>query len=154
MVKTIIHTKFENPKISRLNEFFLVVDRIRRTRRFSRQGFSKLRSRLNPSGGGARPPAQTSSTVPPSANGSSTLPMQGISNPPPALSGSLARNSLSKEAKNAIQTPVNSAALSNVARCQPLNRTAQVVTMRSDGGSREGLLQQSPPTISPRDNSL
>jgi hypothetical protein len=68
MVKTIIHTKSEDLQISRLNEFFLVANRIRRAGRCSRQGFSKPRSRPNLSGGGARLPVQLSSVVPPSAN--------------------------------------------------------------------------------------
>jgi hypothetical protein len=127
VVKTIIHTESKDPQISRLKEFFLVANRIRRTRRYSRQGFDKLRSRPNLGSGGACLPAQTSSKDPPSANGSFALPVQGINDPPLAPSDSLGGNSLSKEEKNAIQASKNSVALSNTARCQLPNKIAQVV---------------------------
>jgi hypothetical protein len=149
MVKTIIHSKSEDLQISRLNEYSLVADKIKRAGRCPQQGFDKLRSRPNPSSGSTRLSAQISCVVPPFANGSSALTRQGFSDPSPTLSDSLAGDPLSKEEKSAIQALTNLAALSDAMRCQPPSRTMQVVTVRSDGGSREGFLQRSPTRSAP-----
>jgi hypothetical protein len=54
MVKMNNHLEPEDFQISKLNEFFLVADRIRKAGRSVRQGFGKLKRKPNPNGGGAR----------------------------------------------------------------------------------------------------
>jgi hypothetical protein len=54
MVKMKNRSKLEDSQISKLNEFILVADRIRKVERSARQGFGKHKSKLNPNGGGAR----------------------------------------------------------------------------------------------------
>jgi hypothetical protein len=52
MVKMNLHSEFEDFHIQRLNEFLLVVDRIRKARRNVRQGLEKFKE-PNPSDGSA-----------------------------------------------------------------------------------------------------
>ncbi len=53
MVKMKIHSKSKDPQISRLNEFFLVANRIWKAGRGMRQSFGKFKcNNLNPNGGG------------------------------------------------------------------------------------------------------
>jgi hypothetical protein len=147
MVKMNIHSESEDPQISRLNEFFFVVNRIRKVGRNVRQGLGKFKSKPNPSGSGAWLPTPTSSEDLPSTNGSITPPVQRShvtsSTPSSPLPGSL----LSKEERSAIRTPEVSAALSSPVRCPCPNKIAQVISERSDGGAREGHPQRSPLTI-------
>jgi hypothetical protein len=69
MVKMKIHSELDDSKISKLNEFFLVADRIRKAGRSSRQGFGKFKNKLNPNGGGVRLSVSISSGISPLTNG-------------------------------------------------------------------------------------
>jgi hypothetical protein len=149
MAKTIIHSKFEDSQISRLNEYFHVVERTRRAGRYPRQGVGKFRSTLNPSGGGACRPAQINRAILLSSNNSHALTVQGLSDSPLVLNDSHAQKSPSEDEESAIQELALSAASSTAARCQLPSRPAQVASAGSDGGSFEGLLQRSPTTINP-----
>jgi hypothetical protein len=73
MVKMNNHSDPEDLQISKLNEFFLVTDRIRKVGRSTRQGFSKFKSKPNPSGGGACLSVSISSGTSPFTNGFLTL---------------------------------------------------------------------------------
>jgi hypothetical protein len=68
MVKMNNHSEHEDSQISKLNEFFIVADRIRKVRHNVRQGFGKLKRKPNPYGGGARLSVPTSSGNTPFAN--------------------------------------------------------------------------------------
>jgi len=76
MVKMKIRSEFEDLQISKLNEFFLVANRIRKARRGARQGFKKFKSKPNLSGGGARLFVPTSSEDTPFTNGFIAPPVQ------------------------------------------------------------------------------
>ncbi len=80
--------------------------------------------------------------------------MQGLNNSPLVLSDSHARKSPNKEEESVIQASALPATSSATARCQLPSKSAQAASAWSDGGSLEGLLQRSPTTISPWDNSL
>jgi hypothetical protein len=69
MEKMKIHSELEDTQISKLNKCFLVVDRIRKAGRSSRQGFGKFKSKLNPNGGGVRTSVVSSSGISLFANG-------------------------------------------------------------------------------------
>jgi hypothetical protein len=69
MVKMNIHSESDDLQISRLNEFFLVADKIQKVRRSARQGIEKFK-KLNLSGDGARFFALTSNEDPSSTKGS------------------------------------------------------------------------------------
>jgi hypothetical protein len=73
MVKMKNHSELEDSQISKLNEFFLVGDRIRKAGHNARQGFGKLKSKPNPNGGGARLSVLASSGNAPFANGPLSL---------------------------------------------------------------------------------
>jgi hypothetical protein len=148
MVKMNNHSEPEDLQISKLNEFFLVADRIRKAGRSTRQGFGKFKSKPNPSGGDARFAVSISSGNSPFADGSLTLitsSVQSSRETPPAQSNFLSGNLLSKEWKKEIQASEVLAVPSNPARCQALERIAQAISERSDGGAHEGNRQQSPP---------
>jgi hypothetical protein len=102
MVKMNIHSKPDDLHISRLNEFFLVADRIRKAGHNSRQGFGKFKCKSNPSGGCTRFPASTSNEDSPFANGSFGPLVQGSRDAPSAPSSPLLGSPLNKEGKNAI----------------------------------------------------
>jgi len=72
MVKMNIHPESEDLQISKLNEFFLVVDRIRKAGHSARQGFDKFKNKTNPNGGGARLSVPSSGENAPFTNGSFT----------------------------------------------------------------------------------
>jgi hypothetical protein len=73
MVKMNNHSESEDLQISKLNEFFLVADRIRKVGRSVRQGFGKFKNKPNPSGGGACLSIPTSSENAHFSNGSFAL---------------------------------------------------------------------------------
>jgi hypothetical protein len=54
MLKMNNHSEPEDFQISKLNEFFLVADRIQKAERSARQGFDNFKRKPNPNGGGAR----------------------------------------------------------------------------------------------------
>jgi hypothetical protein len=69
MVKMNNHSEPEDFQISKLNEFFLVANRIQKAGRSARQGFGKLRRKSNPNDGDARISEPTSSGKAPFTNG-------------------------------------------------------------------------------------
>jgi hypothetical protein len=73
MVKMKNHSELEDSQISKPNECFLVVDRIRKAGRSSRQGFGKFKNKLNPNGGDARFSVAISGELSPFANGPLSL---------------------------------------------------------------------------------
>jgi hypothetical protein len=73
MAKMKNHSEPEDSQISKLNEFFLVADRIRKAGRNSRQGFGKCKSKPNPNVGGALLSVLISSGISPLANGPLSL---------------------------------------------------------------------------------
>jgi hypothetical protein len=150
MVKMKNHSEPEDSKISKLNEFFLVADRIWKARRSSRQGFGKFKSKPNPNGGGARLSVLISSGISPFANGPLSLAtpsVQSSREAPLTQSVFPSENPLGKEEKKEIRAPEVPAAPNNPARCQALARAAQTSSERSNGGAHEGSLQRSPPEI-------
>jgi hypothetical protein len=76
MVKMNLHSEFEDPQIQRLNEFFLVADRIRKAGRNPRQGLGKFK-KPSPNGGGARLSAPASNENLLFTKGSFAPPTQG-----------------------------------------------------------------------------
>ncbi|CAK9215899.1 unnamed protein product [Sphagnum troendelagicum] len=155
MVKMKINSEFEDLQISRLNEFFLVADRIRKAGCGTRQGLGKFKcNQPNPSGsGGARASFSTSNEISSIANGSSNPPAQGSCEAPSTPSTSLSGSSLSKGGKNASQAPTDPATFGDPTRCRFLGKDAQANSPRSDGGSREGWPQWSSSPITHRDIS-
>jgi hypothetical protein len=148
MVKMKNHSELEDSQISKLNECFLVVDRIRKAGRSSRQGFGKFKSKPNPNGGGARFSVPISSEISPFANGPLSLATPSVqSSREASLTQSVfpSENPLDKEEGKEIRAPEVPAAPSNPARCQVPVRAAQASSERSDGGAHEGNLQRSPP---------
>jgi len=73
MVKMKNHSELEDSQISKLNECFLVADRIRKAGRSSRQGFGKFKNKPNPNGGGVFFSVPISSEFSPFANGPLSL---------------------------------------------------------------------------------
>jgi len=137
MVKMNNHSEPEDFQISKLNEFFLVADKIRKAGCITQQGFSKLKSKPNPNGGGARLSILTSSGKAPFTNGSFalvTLFVQSSCEAPLALSDFLPRNPFGKEERKEIRALEVPAAPSSSARCQALDRIVQAITERSTGG--------------------
>jgi hypothetical protein len=105
MVKMKNHSELEDSQISKLNEFFLVADRIRKARRSARQGFGKFKSKPNPNSGGARLSVSISSEFSPFANGPLSLATPSVQNSretPFAQSDFLLGNPLGKEGKKEI----------------------------------------------------
>jgi len=150
MVKMKNHSEPEDSQISKLNEFFLVADRIQKAGRILRQGFGKLKSNPNSNGGGARLFVPISSGISPFANGPlslATLSVQSFREAFLTLSVFPPENPLSKEEKKEIRAPEVPAAPSNLARCQAPVRAAQASSERSNGGAHEGSRQRSPPEI-------
>jgi hypothetical protein len=145
MVKMKIYSDSEDHRISKLNEFFLVADMIRKVGGGMQQGFGKLKgSKLNPSGGGeARAPSPTSNGSSIIANRSFDPPAQGPCETFFAPSSSLPGDAISTKGKNASQTPTASATLGDLVKCQLLGKAVEVDSPRSDGKSREGCLQRS-----------
>jgi hypothetical protein len=147
MVKMKNRLELEDSQISKLNEFFLIADRIRKAGRSSRLGVGKLKSKLNPNGGGARPSVSTSGGNTSSANdplSSASLHVQSSQETPLKSSDFLSRKSLGKEGKKEFRASEVPAAPSNLARCQASGRIAQAISERSDRGAHEGN-QQRPP---------
>ncbi len=150
MVKMKNHSELEDSQISKLNEFFLVADRIRKAGRNSRQGFGKFKSKSNLNGGGARLSVPISSEISPFANGPLSLATPSVQGSREAsLTQSVfpSENPLGKEEKKEIRSTEVLAAPSNPARCQAPIRAAQASSERSDGGAHEGSLQRSPQEI-------
>jgi len=127
MVKMKINSEFEDLQISRLNEFFLVANKIRKAGRGAQQGLGKFKcSKLNPSGGdGARTSSPTSNEISSIANGSSDPLAQGFREAPSVPNTFLPRSSLSKGGKNTSQALVDPAMLSDPARCWLLSKDTQ-----------------------------
>jgi hypothetical protein len=155
MVKMKIHSKSEDLQISRLNEFFLVADRIWKAGCGAQQGLDKFKcNNPNPSGSsGAQASTLTSNENSFLANGSFDLSARGSHKALFAPSFPLLGSSLNKEGKNASQTSADPATLSDPTRCQLLDKGAQANSPRSDGGLRKIHLQQSSPPITHRDTS-
>ncbi len=155
MVKMKINLESEDLQISRLNEFFLMADKIRKAGCGARQGLGKFKcSKANPSsGGGARTFSPTSNEISSIANGSSDPPAQGSCEAPSVPNTFLPISLLSKGGKNTNQVLTDLATLSDPARCRLLGKDVQANFPRSDGGSREGCLQQSSSPTSHQDIS-
>ncbi len=150
MVKMKIHSEPGDYQISKLNEFFLVADRIRKAGRSSRQGFGKFKSKSNPNGGGVRLSVPISSGISPFANGPLSLATPSVqSSREVSLTQSVfpSENSLGKEEKKEIRALEVPTVPSNPVRCQVPVWAAQASSERSDGGAFEGSLQRSPPEI-------
>jgi hypothetical protein len=150
MVKMKNHSELEDSQISKLNEFFLVANKIRKARRSSRQGFGKFKSKPNPNGGSARLSVLISSGISPFANGPLSLATLSVqSSREASLTQSVfpSENPIGKVEKKEIRTPEVPAAPNNRARCQAPVWAAQASSERSDGGAHEGSLQRSPPEI-------
>jgi hypothetical protein len=141
MIKMKNRSELEDSQISKLNEFFLVADRIRKAEHSAWQGLSKYKSKPNLNGGGARLSVLTSGGNTSIANGPLPLvspPVQSSREAPLKQSDSLPGKSLGKEGKKEIRAPEVSAAPSNPARCQALERIVQAISERRDGGAHEG----------------
>ncbi len=150
MVKMNNHSEPKNLQISKLNEFFLIADRIRKAGRSARQSFDKFKSRPNPSGSGACLFVPTSSGNTPFANRSLTLVIPSVQSSrkiPPAQSDFPSGNPPNKEGRKEIRASEVPTVLNNPARCQAPDRIAQVIPEGSDGGAHEGNRQRSPPEI-------
>ncbi|CAM6031017.1 unnamed protein product [Sphagnum balticum] len=152
MVKMNTYSESEDLQISKLNEFFLVADRIKKVGRSTRQGlgFGKFRSKMNPNGGGARFPVLPSGENAPLTNGSFILfspTLQSFRASPSEPSDPPTVDLLSKEERRTIRASEAPAAPSSPARCSAPNRIAQAISERSDGGAREGHRQWSPSKI-------
>ncbi|CAM6023817.1 unnamed protein product [Sphagnum balticum] len=149
MVKTKINSKLGDLQISKLNEFFLVVDKIRKAGCGARQGFGKFKcNKLNPSGGGSTWPPSSLSHEIASANGSLVWFVHGSRKAPFAPNFPSPGRSLSKEGKIASQAPADSITPNDLERCHLPTKNAQAFSTRSDGESREGRLQRSSPPTS------
>ncbi|CAK9866781.1 unnamed protein product [Sphagnum jensenii] len=150
MVKMKIHSELEDAQISKLNECFLVADRIQKARRSSRQGFGKCKSKPNPNGGDVRPSVPSNSGISLFDNDPLSLvipPVQSFLKAPLMLSFFLSGTSLGKEEKKGIRASEAPAAPRNPERCQTPIQIAQRSSERSDGGAFEGSPQRSPPEI-------
>jgi hypothetical protein len=100
MVKMNIHSESKDLQISKLNEFFLVVDRIRKAGCSARQGFGKFKSKTDPNGSGAQLFVPSSCENAPFTNGSfaSVIPIVQSSRASPSVpNNSPSGNLLSKE---------------------------------------------------------
>jgi hypothetical protein len=126
MVKMKINSEYEDLYISRLNEFFLMADKIQKARRGARQGLGKFKcNKLNlSSGSGARASSPTSNEISFIANGSSDPLAQSSREAPSVPNTFLPGNSLSKGGKNTNQAPADPATLSDPARCRLLGKDA------------------------------
>jgi hypothetical protein len=155
MVKMKIHSKFEDLQMSRLNEFFLVANKIRKAGCGAQQGLDKFKcNKPNPSGnGGARASTLTSNENLSLADGSFDLSSRGSHEALSVPSFPLLGSPFNKEGKNASQTSADPATLSDPMRCQLLDKGVQANSLRSDGGLRENHLQRSSPPITHRDTS-
>jgi len=153
MVKMKINSEFKDLQISKLNEFFLMADRIRKVGCGAHQGLGKFKcSKSNPSGGGsARASSPTSNEISSITNGSSDSPAQGSCEAPSVPSIFLPGSSFSKGGKNASQAPADLATFNNPPRCRLLGKDVQANSPRSDGGSRESCFQWSSLLTSHRD---
>jgi hypothetical protein len=110
MVKMNLHSEFEDPQIQRLNEFFLVADRIRKAGRNPRQGLGKFK-KSSPNGGGARLSTPASNENPLFTNGSFAPPTQGSREAPSESNFFPPGNPLGKDEASVIQASETSAAL-------------------------------------------
>ncbi|CAK9205150.1 unnamed protein product [Sphagnum troendelagicum] len=137
MVKMNLHSESEDPQIQRLNEFFLVADRIRKAGRSARQGLGKFK-KSSPNGGDARLSAPTSNENPLFTNGSFAPPTEGSHEAPSAPSFPPPGNPLGKEGVSATQASETSAALSTQTECKLSGKNVQAISARNDGGEREG----------------
>jgi hypothetical protein len=147
MVKMKNHSELEDSQISKLNEFFLITDRIRKAGRSAQQGFGKFKSKLNPNSGGARLFVPISGEFSPFTNGPLSLAtpsMQNSREAPPAQSDFLSGNPFGKEGKKEIRAPEVPAAPNNPARCQAPDQATQAISERSDGGAHERSRQRPP----------
>ncbi|CAK9879373.1 unnamed protein product [Sphagnum jensenii] len=120
MVKMKNHSELEDSQISKLNECFLVADRIRKVGRSSRQGFNKFKSKPNPNDGGVRLSVPISGEISPFANGPLSLVTPSVqSSREASLTQSVfpSENPLGKEERKEIRPPEVPAAPSNPARC-------------------------------------
>jgi hypothetical protein len=154
MVKMNIHSESKDLQISKLNEFFLVADRIRKAGRSAQPGFGKFKSKTNPNGGGTRLSVPSSGENAPFTNGSFALVAPIVQSSrifPSAPRDFPSGNSLSKEERKAIRASEVLPAPSSPTRCPALDRIVQVISEKSDGGAREGHRQQSPLEILPPD---
>lgn len=152
MVKMNIHSELEDLQISKLNEFFLVADRIWRVECSVRQGLGNLK-KPNPSCGGARFPAPTRNAKTPFTNGSFALSVQGSRKVPLVPNSSILRSLPSIEEKDEIQAPEDPAAFSDTTRWQLPTKFAQATSEKSDGERLEGQPQRSSPTSAHSDIS-
>ncbi|CAK9225966.1 unnamed protein product [Sphagnum troendelagicum] len=145
MVKMKSNSESEGLQMSRLNELFLVANRIQKAGCGTRQGLGKFKcNKPNPSSsGGARASSPTSNEILFIANKSSNPPAQGSRDALSEPSTSLSRNLLSKGGKNAGQTPADPATLSDPARCWLLGKDVKANFPQSDGGSCKACLQRS-----------
>jgi hypothetical protein len=146
MVKMNLHSEPEDPQLQRLNEFLLVADRIRKGGRNARKGLGKFK-KPSPNGGSARFSVPISNKNFLFTNGSFVLPTQGSREALSAPSSPPSGNPLGKEEGSAIQASETSATRNTQTACQLLNKNAQAISARSDGGEHEGHLQRSPSTL-------
>jgi hypothetical protein len=123
----------EDLQISKLNEFFLVADRIRKTGRGARPSFGKFK-KPNLGCGGARLPAQTRNEDTPLTNGSFALSVQGLREVLEAPSFSIPRSPISNEGKIEIQALKDPAAFHDETKCQLSTKIAQATSEKGDGG--------------------
>ncbi|CAM6066126.1 unnamed protein product [Sphagnum tenellum] len=147
MVKMKTHSELEDSQISKLNECFLVADRIRKAGRDSRQGFGKCKNKPNPNGGGTRTSVPSSSRISLFANGPLALVTPSAQcSPEASLTPSffLPGSSLGKEERKETRAQKEiSAAPKAPEKCQTPIRLAQATSERSDGGAPEGNWQRS-----------
>ncbi|CAK9865732.1 unnamed protein product [Sphagnum jensenii] len=155
MVKMKINSKSEDLQISKLNEFFLVADKIRKAGCDAQQGFKKFKcNKPNPNSGGdthASPPINYKiSSI---ANGCSDPPTQGSCKAPSAPRTSLSGSSLNKGGKNVGQALADPTTLSDSTRCRLPGKDTKANSLQNDGRSREGYLQRSSSLTTHRDIS-
>jgi hypothetical protein len=127
----------EDHQISKLNEFFLVADKIRKAGRGAWQGLGKFK-KPNPGCGSARFLAQTRNEDTPFTNGSFALSVQGSCEALEVSSSSIPKSPFSNEGKIETQAPKDLAAFCDATRCQLLTKIAQATLEKSDGGKFGG----------------
>jgi hypothetical protein len=135
MVKMNIHLESEDLQISKLNEIFLVADRIKKAGRSARQGFGKFKNKTNPNGGGARLSVPSSGENAPFTNESFTSVasiVQSSRTSPSAPSDSPSGNPFSKKKRKTIRAHEVPAVPSNPARCPAPDQITQAISERSD----------------------
>jgi len=133
---------------AKLDEFVLVGHRIRKARLGARPGFSKYKLRPK-NGGNARASSLTGGKNLLTANGSIVLASPELSKAPATLISPHSGETICEEGRIASSDQAISISLQDRSRPQQTSEEEQASLLRSDGGPRGELLQQSYPLASP-----